>query len=58
MKLIIDVDDETYKRICEAPSIPDMYGTDIVNALNSIIGGVPYNASAISENCNQIATRG
>lgn len=50
MKLIIDIDEEIYKRICEAQSVPDMYGTDIVNALNSIIGGVPYNAPTVAIN--------
>ena len=49
MKLIIDIDEEMYKRICEAPSVPDMYGTDIVNALNRIIGGMPYNAPTVSD---------
>lgn len=47
MKLVIDIDEEMYKRICEAQSVPDMYGTDIVNALNRIIGGVPYNAPTV-----------
>ena len=47
MQLIIDIDDEMYKRICEAQSVPDMYGTDVVNAINRIKTGTP---------CNQIAT--
>ena len=48
MQLIIDIDDEMYKRICEAQSVPDMYGTDVVNAINRIKTGTP---------CNQIATK-
>ena len=39
MKLIIDIDEEMYKRICEAQSVPDMYGTDIVNAITRIQNG-------------------
>lgn len=42
MKLLIDIDGETYKRICEAQSVPDMQGTDIVNAINRIRRGKPY----------------
>lgn len=42
MKLIIDIDEEMYKRICKAQSVPDMYGVDIVNALNRIKNGKPY----------------
>ena len=41
MKIVIDIDEEMYKRICEAQSVPDMYGTDVVNALNRIKEGVP-----------------
>lgn len=44
MKLIIDVDEAMYKRICEAQSVPDMYGTDVVNAINRIKKGTPVSA--------------
>lgn len=43
MKLIIDIDEEMYKRICGAQSAPDMYGTDVVNAINRIKKGIPCN---------------
>ena len=42
MKLIINIDGEMYKRICEARSVPDMHGTDVVNAINRIKRGIPY----------------
>ena len=41
MKLLIDIDEAMYKRICEAQSVPDMYGTDVVNAINRIKKGTP-----------------
>ena len=48
MKLIIDIDEEMYKRICEAQSVPDIYGTDIVNTLNRIREGTPHEEVAYS----------
>lgn len=39
MKLIIDVDDEMYKRIRNSVCVPDVYG-DI--AINKIFEGIPY----------------
>ena len=36
MQVLINLDDETYNRIKDARSVPDMYGTDIVNGLNAI----------------------
>ena len=41
MKLIIDIDCDLLNRIHGAKSVPDMCGTDIVNAINAIKSGVP-----------------
>jgi len=56
MKLIIDIDDELYKRICEAQSVPDMCGTDVVNAINRIKEGTICNqiATELQPNCNNL----
>lgn len=40
-QLIIDIDCDLLNRIHEAKSVPDMYGTDIVNAINAIKLGAP-----------------
>lgn len=53
MKLMIDIDEDMYKRICEAQSVPDMYGTDIVNALNRIREGVPHEEIPKDDAINQ-----
>ena len=42
MKIIIDIDSNTFNRICDTKSIPDILGIDIVNGLNSIKYGVSY----------------
>ena len=42
VKRIIEIDKETYDRICNAQSVPDMFGTDIVNGLNAIKASTPY----------------
>lgn len=45
MKLLVEVNEATYSRIKETKSIPDMFGTDIVNGLNAIKYGEPYDKS-------------
>ena len=60
MKLIIDIDEEMYKRICEAQSVPDMYGTDVVNAINKIKHGTPVStelATSLQQTCNNLQQR-
>ena len=51
VKRIIEIEEDTLKRIDEAKSVPDMYGTDIVNGLNAIKNGTPYNPSGECEKC-------
>lgn len=53
MELLINIDEDMYKRICEAQSVPDMYGTDIVNALNSIREGMPHEEIPKDDAINQ-----
>lgn len=45
IKRVIELEADTLKRIDEAKSVPDMFGTDIVNGLNAIRYGKPYNPS-------------
>lgn len=42
IKRVIEIEEDTLKRIDEAKSVPDMFGTDIVNGLNAIKYGKPY----------------
>ena len=42
MQVLINLDNETYNRIKDAKSVPDMYGADIVNGLNAIKDGKVY----------------
>lgn len=39
MKLIIDIDENLYNRIQTTKSVPDLCGTDIVNAITRIQNG-------------------
>ena len=41
MEILIQIPDDMFRRIAEAQSAPDMFGTDIVNGLNAIKGGTP-----------------
>lgn len=45
IKRVIELEEDTLKRIDEAKSVPDMFGTDIVNGLNAIRYGKPYDPS-------------
>ena len=45
MKMIIEIDEEMLKRISNTQSVPDMFGTDIVNSLNAIKNAEPYDDS-------------
>lgn len=42
IKRVIEIEEDTLKRINEAESVPDMFGTDIVNGLNAIKYSKPY----------------
>ena len=42
IKRVIEIEEDTLKRIDEAESVPDMFGTDIVNGLNAIKYSKPY----------------
>jgi hypothetical protein len=39
--LVIEVSEELFERICQASSVPDMQGIDIVNAINAIKNSTP-----------------
>jgi hypothetical protein len=41
VKLIIEIDKDLFERIHQSSSVPDMQGTDIVNAINVIKNGTP-----------------
>ena len=45
VKVIIELTRSEYERICAAKSVPDMFGTDIVNGMIAIQNGTPYNPS-------------
>ena len=40
IELLIKIDESILKRVCNSQSVPDMLGTDIVNALNAIKNGI------------------
>ena len=42
IKLVVEIDEETLNRIRAAKSVPDMFGTDIVNGLNALREGSLY----------------
>lgn len=48
-KKIIEIDEETFQRICDANSVPDIFGTDIVNGLNAIRNAKPYEEHSDSD---------
>lgn len=39
-EVVIQMSDDMFERIMKAESLPDMYGTDIVNAMNCIKRGI------------------
>jgi hypothetical protein len=39
--LLIEISEDLFERICQASSVPDMQGIDIVNAINAIKNGTP-----------------
>lgn len=41
IKLIIEIPKELFERVHRFSSVPDMQGTDIVNAINAIANGTP-----------------
>lgn len=47
MYRVVNIDDAMFERIMDAQSVPDMYGTDIVNALNCI-----KNSEPLYEHCD------
>ena len=42
MKLVIDIPEILLDRIKSAKCVPDMYGSDIVNAVICVRDGTPY----------------
>ena len=45
VKVVIELTKREYERICAAKSVPDMFGTDIVNGMLAIKNGTSYNPS-------------
>ena len=43
IKILVEVDEDMFNRINEAQSVPDMFGTDIVNGMLAIKRSTPYN---------------
>ncbi len=41
VKVVIELTRSEYERICAAKSVPDMFGTDIVNGMIAIQNGMP-----------------
>lgn len=52
MKLIIDIDENLYNRIQTMKSVPDLCGTDIVNAITRI-----QNGKVLPDNKEDVFTR-
>ena len=41
IELVIKINENIWKRICDSQSVPDMLNIDIVNGLNAIKNGTP-----------------
>lgn len=54
IKRVIEIEEDILKRIDEAKSVPDMFGTDIVNGLNAIKYSKPYDEAEVWRKSNEL----